>query len=65
MHYKACRDWDVELRLYTAVDGRKTIRGVLVDFDEEKNTFIINENGNDIVLEKSVVSKVKTVFDFD
>ena len=65
MHYKACRDWDVEVRLYTAIDGRKTIRGVLVDFDEENSAFIINENGNDITLEKSVVSKIKTVFDFD
>ncbi len=65
MHYKACRDWDVELRLYTAIDGRKTVRGILEDYDEDNNTFIINENGNIITFEKSAVSKIKTVFDFD
>ncbi len=65
MHYKACLGWDVEVRLYTVLDGRKLIKGVLVDFDEENGKFIIEENGEEVVLEKSMVSKIKTVFDFD
>ena len=65
MHYKACLGWDVEVRLFTAVDGRKAIKGILAGYDEETNSFVINENGTDIVLEKSVVSKIKTVYEFD
>ena len=65
MHYFACRGWDVEVKLFAAVDGRKTVKGVLEDYDEEKGLFTLNENGNTVVLEKAVVSKIKTVYDFD
>lgn len=65
MHYNACIGWDVEVRLFTAFEGRKAIKGILAGYNSEDNTFIINENGNDIVLEKSLVSKIKTVYDFD
>ncbi|MBE6671193.1 MAG: ribosome maturation factor RimP [Ruminococcaceae bacterium] len=65
MHYKACLGWDVEVRLFTAVDGRKVIKGVLVGYDEDNGSFAISENGNEIVLEKNVVSKIKTVYEFD
>ncbi len=65
MHYSACIGWDVEVKLFTAFEGRKSIKGILACYDEENNTFTINENGNDIILEKSLVSKIKTVYDFD
>ena len=65
MHYNACIGWDVELKLYTALDGRKTIKGILSGFDEEKGVFSIEENGNLLTLEKGLVSKIKTVYDFD
>ena len=65
MHYNACIGWDVEVRLFTTFEGRKAIKGILAGYNSEDNTFIINENGNDIVLEKSLVSKIKTVYDFD
>ena len=65
MHYKACLGWDVEVRLFTAVDGRKVIKGVLVGYDEDNGSFAISENGNEVVLEKNVVSKIKTVYEFD
>lgn len=65
MHYNACVGWDVEVKLFTAFEGRKSIKGILVGYDEENNSFTINENGNDVVLEKSLVSKIKTVYDFD
>lgn len=65
MHYNACIGWDVEVKLFTAFEGRKSIKGILAGYDEENNKFTINENGNDIILEKSLVSKIKTVYDFD
>ena len=65
MHYHACTDWDVEVRLFTALDGRKVIKGVLKGYDDDNNVFAIEENGKIIELEKSKVSKIKTVFDFD
>ena len=65
MHYNACTGWDVEVKLYTAVDGRKTVKGVLMGYDGEKGLFTINENGNEVTLEKAVVSKIKTVYDFE
>ncbi len=65
MHYKACIGWDVEVKLFTAFEGRKSIKGILAGYDEDNHEFTINENGNAIVLEKSLVSKIKTVYDFD
>lgn len=65
MHYKACIGWDVEVRLFTAYEGRKVIKGILSGYDEENNVFEINENGALITLEKSLVSKIKTVYDFE
>ncbi|MBE6718917.1 MAG: ribosome maturation factor RimP [Ruminococcaceae bacterium] len=65
MHYKACLGWDVEVRLFTALDGRKVIKGILAGYDEDENKFLIDENGNETVLDKSIVSKIKTVYEFD
>jgi ribosome maturation factor RimP len=64
MHYNACIGWDVEVKLFTAFEGRKSIKGILAGYDEENNTFAINENDNTVILEKSLVSKIKTVYDF-
>lgn len=65
MHYKACVGWDVEVRLFTAYDGRKVIKGILAGYDEENSVFNIDENGNMLSLEKNLVSKIKTVYNFD
>ena len=65
MHYNACIGWDVEVRLFTALDGRKSIKGILAGYDEETGVFSIDENGNVVTLEKSIVSKIKTVYDFE
>lgn len=63
-HYDFCKGENVEIKLYTAYCGRKIICGTLLGFDEEKNCFIIEENGSEISLEKDKVSKIKTVYDF-
>jgi len=64
-HYAACLGWDVEVRLFTSLNGRKVIKGVLAGYNEETGDILIDENGEEIVLEKNLVSKVKTVYDFD
>ncbi len=65
MHYKACIGWDVELRLFTAFEGRKVIKGILAGYDEDENVFEIDENGSVTKVEKTLVSKIKTVYNFD
>ena len=65
MHYQACIGCEVEVRLFTAFEGRKVINGILVKFDEVNNTFEIEENGNSIILDKNLVSKIKTVYNFE
>ena len=65
MHYKACVGWDVEVRLFTAFEGRKVIKGIRAGYDEENSVFAIDENGNMLSLEKNLVSKIKTVYNFD
>lgn len=64
-HYKACIGWDVEVKLFAAVDGRKTVKGILAGYDEENGLFTIDENGNSVTLEKAMVSKIRTVYEFD
>ena len=64
-HYNACLGWDVEVRLFTAFEGRKVITGILAGYDEENNVFEIDENGTVVKLAKTLVSKIKTVYNFD
>lgn len=64
-HYEFCKGWDVTLKLFTSLDGRKTVNGVLEGYDAEKDEFTVNENGEEVTIPKKAVSKIKTVFDFD
>ena len=64
-HYEHCKGWKVVFKLFAAFDGKKTITGVLESYDPENAEFVINENGNTVILPKKAVSKVRTVFDFD
>ena len=65
MHFNTCIGWDVEVRLYKALDGRKTLKGILAAYDDESGAVTVDENGNLIILEKSLVSKIKTVYEFE
>ena len=58
MHYEyalahAC---DVEVRTFTAVEGRKQFEGKLISYDEESVT--IEENGGEIRFEKKQIAKI-------
>lgn len=64
MHYDACAGWPVRVRLFAAFEGRKVINAVFMGYDAENEQFVLNENGNELRIAKSLVSKINTVFDF-
>ncbi|MBQ4066982.1 MAG: ribosome maturation factor RimP [Clostridia bacterium] len=61
-HFEACMGEKVEVKLYAPVDGKKQIVGILSGADEK--TVSVNVDEAEIVLEKSSVAKVSTVFDW-
>ena len=61
-HFTAMKGSEVEVKLYAPIDGVKLFRGILGEADEESVTF--NVGGEDIVITKDKIAKVRTVFDF-
>jgi len=61
-HFEKCMGEKVEVKLYAPVGGKKQIVGILSGADEK--TVTVNADGEDIVLEKSAVAKVCTVFEW-
>ncbi len=64
MQINACEGWDVEVRLYTPVEGSKSHLGVLVGLDDENNVVIEAADGIRKFPRASVAS-LKTHYDFD
>ncbi len=50
----------VRAKLFTAKDGRKVVTGILTAFEDGKLT--VNENGTDLTLTPTEISKLTTVF---
>ena len=61
-HFEACMGEKIEVKLYAPVDGKKQIVGILAAADDKTVTVTVDDA--DIVLEKSAVAKVSTVFDW-
>ena len=61
-HFAACMGEKIEVKLYAPVDGKKQIVGILFAADEKTVTVKVDEA--EVVLEKSAVAKVSTVFDW-
>lgn len=61
-HYLSCLGQEVELRLFAPLDGKKSLRGKLVAFEDGKIT--LDMNGQPLTLALDAVSKGKTVFEF-
>ncbi|MEE1038700.1 MAG: ribosome maturation factor RimP [Eubacterium sp.] len=57
-HYERYVGSLVDMKLYKAVDGRKNITAVLSKIDEE-NYYLVDENDNELVVEKSQVAKTR------
>jgi len=67
MHFIAMLGWDVEVKLYTAIDGRKKFEGVLTEYDEENDTFTVQIGDKEdecVTLKRGDAAKVMTVYDF-
>lgn len=63
VHIDACEGWDVEVKLYAAIDGLKTFRGVLLESGPEQQVRI-DSNGKILEFERSAVAKINTYFNF-
>ena len=50
----------VEAKLFSAKDGKKSVKGILTSFDGERVT--LKENEEDIILEKNEIAKLTTVY---
>ena len=61
-HFTACMGEKIEVKLYAPMDGKKQIVGILTAADEKTVTVTVDEDT--VVLEKSAVAKVSTVFDW-
>jgi ribosome maturation factor RimP len=62
-HIEACLGWDVEVRFYAPIDGKKSICGILAGGDKKSVTIDVNDEL--IELEMSKVAQIKTVYNFD
>ena len=61
-HFAACMGEKIEVKLYAPVDGKKQLVGILFAADDKTVTVKVDEA--EVVLEKSAVAKVSTVFDW-
>ena len=61
-HINACIGEKAELKLFSAVNGSKSLTGELAGCDKDSVTLKIN--GEDVTVEKSKISKIQTVYDF-
>ena len=66
-HIMSCAGWDVEAKLYAPVNGAKTVCGILLGLDEDGRIGIKTGEGDEdvVILEKSAVAKLRTVYNFD
>ena len=62
-HFEKCIGEKVEIKLYAPRNGQKQFIGILSAADSGSIT--IDLNGENVVLEKSAVAKVTTVFDWE
>lgn len=62
VHLAAFAGEEVEIRLYAAVDGKKSLRGILGGTDEKTVTLLCG--GQTVKLDRAKISRITTVFDF-
>ena len=62
-HIAACVGFDVEVRLFAPLDGKKSFTGVLAGLDES-GAVLLDENGTVRAFPRETVAKLSTVFTF-
>lgn len=62
-HYEYALGMQVEAKLYAPVNKQKAVTGVLASYDKETLTLTVGDG--DVLLPRSNVAKLTTVFDFE
>ncbi len=64
-HFEKCVGETVELKLFAAVNGKKSIIAHLTAYEPESDTVTVTEkNGNVVTLERKQISKANVYFEF-
>ena len=61
----ACEGMEVEVKLFTGLEGRKTLRGTLTGMDEDKQILLTDADGKEWAIDRKNISKMNTVYDFE
>lgn len=60
-HLQANIGNEIQIKLFKQLDGQKTYKGILKDFNKESLTIFINE---DIKIDRKNISQIKTVYNW-
>ena len=61
-HFEKYNMYEVDVKLYSAVNGRKTLKGLLKSADDTE--IVIEEGGKEIILNKKDVAAISLHYDF-
>ena len=64
-HYRACIGCEVELKLFSAINGTRQISGVLEGISDDDAEIAITSGGKTINIKRNMISKANIRFDFD
>lgn len=65
-HYHACTGEKITLKLFTALDGKKQLTGILTDYDDAQERITLTlDDGSERIIDRSAVSHANLFFDFD
>ena len=62
-HFEAALGKEIDVKLYEAVGGKKTLTGKLISGGEKQN-IVIEQNGREVEIERSKAAEVKIHFEF-
>ncbi len=64
-HYEACIGETVEIKLFAALDGKKSMVGELVSYDKESDDITLRDRaGNEYKIGRRLISKANIYFEF-
>lgn len=63
-HFEKCVGQTVELKLFSSVEGRKSIIGMLASYDSEKSeAVIVEKSGAELTVSRKLISKANVYFE--
>lgn len=61
-HFEKVLGQDIDIKLFAPVDGKKTITGILISFDN--NIITVSENGKETEIDKKLAASVRLAVKF-